>query len=374
MLGAISGTVRTILLLLPLLAAISIWRLLPVGAQHISISTVAGTGQRGYSGDGGPASRAQVNNPYGIVIGADGALYVCDTDNHVVRTVSRDGTIATVVGNGTRGYSGDGHKATEASLNEPYELRFDSQGNLFVVERMNHVVRLVEARTGLIRTVAGNGKPGFSGDGGPAVAASLHEPHSIQLDGKGNLYICDIRNHRIRRVNLKSGIITTFAGTGERAPTPDGAKISGTPLNGPRAIDFDNQGNLWLALREGNAVYKLDLKRGTLHHIAGTGAQGFSGNGGPARLATLSGPKGLSVGPNGNIYLSDTESHSIRMIDVRKQTLELIAGTGDRGDGPEGNPKSCKMSRPHGVFAARNGSIYVGDSEAHRVRVIRQNR
>jgi len=316
--GMVSGTFRSILLLLTLLATTSTLRLLPLATEQTSISTVAG--------------------------------------------------------NGKRGYSGDGQKATEASLNEPYEVRFDRQGNLYVVERMNHVVRLVDARTGLIRTVAGNGKAGFSGDDGPAVSASLHEPHSIQLDGKGNLYICDIRNHRIRRVNLQSGIITTFAGTGERAPTPDGAKITGTPLNGPRALDFDKQGNLWLALREGNAVYKLDLKRGRLHHVAGTGVQGFSGNGGLAKLATLSGPKGLSVGPNGNIYLSDTESHSIRMINVRKQTLELIAGTGDRGDGPEGDPKSCKMSRPHGVFAASDGAIYVGDSEAHRVRVIRRER
>ena len=371
MLGAALGTLRMILGLLILLAGTSGWSLLPPAAAQTKISTVAGTGQRGYSGDGGPASRAQINNPYGIAIGADGALYICDTDNHVVRKVSRDGTITTVAGNGKRGYSGDGQKATEASMNEPYELRFDRHGNLYVVERMNHVVRFVDARTGLIRTVAGNGKAGFSGDGGPAVSASLHEPHSIQLDQKGNLYICDIRNHRIRRVNLKSGIITTFAGTGERAPTPDGAKIAGTPLNGPRALDFDKEGNLWLALREGNAVYKMDLKRGRLHHVAGTGTQGFSGNGGPAKLATLSGPKGLSVGPNGNIYLTDTESHSLRMIDIRKQTLELIAGTGDRGDGPEGDPKSCKMSRPHGVFVASDGSIYVGDSEAHRVRVIR---
>jgi len=371
MLGTALGTLRMILGLLILLAGTSGWSLLPPAAAQTKISTVAGTGQRGYSGDGGPASRAQINNPYGITIGADGALYICDTDNHVVRKVSRDGTITTVAGNGKRGYSGDGQKATEASMNEPYELRFDRHGNLYVVERMNHVVRFVDARTGLIRTVVGNGKAGFSGDGGPAVSASLHEPHSIQLDGKGNLYICDIRNHRIRRVNLKSGVITTFAGTGERAPTPDGAKIAGTPLNGPRALDFDKQGNLWLALREGNAVYKMDLKRGKLHHVAGTGAQGFSGNGGPAKLATLSGPKGLSVGPNGNIYLTDTESHSLRMIDIRKQTLELIAGTGDRGDGPEGNPKSCRMSRPHGVFVASDGSIYVGDSEAHRVRVIR---
>ena len=374
MLGMSSGSFRIVVLLFTLLAGALSLGFLTLAAEQTSISTVAGTGQRGYSGDGGPASRAQLNNPYGIAIGPGGALYVCDMDNHVVRKVSRDGTIHTIAGNGKRGYSGDGQKATEASLNEPYEVRFDRQGNLFVVERMNHVVRFVDARTGLIRTVAGNGKAGFSGDEGPAVSASLHEPHSIQLDGKANLYICDIRNHRIRRVNLKSGIITTFAGTGERAPTPDGAKISGTPLNGPRAIDFDKQGNLWLALREGNAVYKLDLKRGTLHHVAGTGVQGFGGNGGPAKLATLSGPKGLSVAPNGNIYLTDTESHSIRMIDIRKQTLELVAGTGDRGDGPEGDPKACKMSRPHGVFAAKDGSIYVGDSEAHRVRVIRLRR
>ena len=372
--GMGSGNLRIVILQSTLLASVVSSRLLSPAAEQTSISTVAGTGQRGYSGDGGPASQAQVNNPYGVVIGPGGALYVCDTDNHVVRKVSRDGTIATVAGNGKRGYSGDGQKATEASLNEPYEVRFDRRDNLFVVERMNHVVRFVDARTGLIRTVAGNGKAGFSGDEGPAVSASLHEPHSIQLDGKGNLYICDIRNHRIRRVNLKSGIITTFAGTGERAPTPDGAKISGTPLNGPRAIDFDKQGNLWLALREGNAVYKLDLKQGTLHHVAGSGAQGFTGNGGPAKVATLSGPKGLSVGPNGNIYLTDTESHSIRMINVHKQTLELIAGTGRRGDGPEGDPKLCEMSRPHGIFAARDGTIYIGDSEAHRVRVIRNKR
>ena len=163
MLGAASGTLRMILLLLILLAGTSAWSLLPLAAAQTKISTVAGTGQRGYSGDGGPASRAQINNPYGIAIGPDGALYICDTDNHVVRKVSRDGTITTVAGNGKRGYSGDGQKATEASLNEPYELRFDRQGNLYVVERMNHVVRFVDARTGLIRTVAGNGKAGFSG-------------------------------------------------------------------------------------------------------------------------------------------------------------------------------------------------------------------
>ncbi|MBI3192218.1 MAG: hypothetical protein HYZ36_06080, partial [Pedosphaera parvula] len=133
----------------------------------------------------------------------------------------------------------------------------------------------------------------------------------------------------------------------------------------------DQAGNLWLALREGNQVFRLDLKAGILRHAAGTGKKGFAGHVGPATQATLSGPKGISVAPNGNIYLADTESHSIRMIDVKKGTLELVAGTGVRGDGPDGDPFKCQMARPHGVFVDADGSIYVGDSEANRVRVIR---
>lgn len=334
-------------------------------------ATIAGTGTTGYSGDNGPATKAQLGNPYGVVRGPDGALYVCEVDNHVIRRIAPDGVITSVAGNGQRGYSGDGGPATRAKLNEPYEVRFDRAGNLLFVEMKNHVVRRVETKTGLVTTLVGTGKPGFSGDDGPAAKAQLDQPHSIQLDAADNLYICDIANHRVRRVDAKTGVITTFAGTGSRAATPDGAKISGTPLNGPRALDFDPVGNLWLALREGNAVYKFDLAAGTIQHVAGTGKKGFTGNGGPAKEATLSGPKGLSIGPDGNVYLADTESHSIRMIDVKRGTLELIAGTGERGDGPDGKPLQCKMARPHGVFVESDGSVLVGDSEAHRVRVIR---
>ncbi len=337
-----------------------------------AIETFAGTGQAGFSGDGGPAAAAKLNNPFGLARGPDGALYLCDMGNHCIRKISPDGKIATVAGTGQRGYSGDGGPALQAQLNEPYEIRFDKAGNLFFVEMKSHLVRRVDARTKIISTVAGTGQPGFSGDGGPATQAAMTQPHSLQFDSRGGLYICDIGNHRIRQVDMQTGVIRTFAGTGQKAPAPDGAKISGAPLNGPRAIDFDKAGNLWLALREGNAVYKLDLKTGTIHHAAGNGQKGFTGHGGPATRAALSGPKGLSVGPDGNVYLADTESHSIRMIDVKNGTLELIAGTGEKGDGPDGDPLKCKMSRPHGVFVDADGSIFIGDSEAHRVRVLRR--
>jgi DNA-binding beta-propeller fold protein YncE len=336
------------------------------------ILTIAGTGLPGYAGDGGPALRAAINNPYGISIGPDGTLYVCDMDNHVIRKVTVDGTIQTVAGSGQRGYSGDNGPATKGQLNEPYEIRFDRVGNMFFVEMKNHLVRRVDAKTGIISTVAGSGQAGFSGDGGAAQKAKLNQPHSIQFGPDGRLYICDIGNHRIRVVNLETGTISTFAGTGAKGPTPDGAPLQGTPLNGPRAIDFDKNGNLWLALREGNAIFKVDMKMRTLHRMAGTGKKGFTGNSGPAKAATLSGPKGIAVGPDGNIYFADTESHTIRMLDLGKGTVELIAGTGQKGDGPEGDPLRCNMNRPHGIYVDKEGMVYVGDSESHRVRVLRK--
>jgi DNA-binding beta-propeller fold protein YncE len=337
-----------------------------------SIATLAGNGAAGYTGDNGPAAKAQLDNPYGVTRGPNRALYICEVDNHVIRRIALDGLITTVAGTGRRGYSGDGGPALQATLNEPYEVRFDKSGHMLWVEMKNHLVRRLDARTRTISTMAGTGQPGFSGDGGPATKAQLNQPHSIQLDAEGHLYICDIGNNRVRKVDARTGIISTFAGTGGKAPTPDGAPIHDTPLNGPRAIDFDKNGDLWLALREGNAVYKFDRRAGVIRHVAGTGKQGFTGNGGPAKEATLSGPKGLNIGPNGNVYLTDTESHSIRMIDVRRGTLELIAGTGERGDGPDGDALQCRMNRPHGVFVDADGSIIVGDSEAHRVRVIRK--
>ena len=337
------------------------------------ISTFAGTGERGFAGDGGPADKAKLDNPFGVVRGPDGAIYVCDTMNHAIRRIDgKTNIITTVAGTPTKkGYAGDGGVATQALLNEPYEVRFDPAGNMYFVERMNHCIRRVDSRTGVISTIAGSGKAGFAGEGGPAVNAQFNQPHAIAFFG-ADLYVCDTLNHRLRWIDMKSRVIDTFGGTGEKRPTPDGARISGTPLSGPRAIDFQ-PGGMWLALREGNRVYWVDMKTGSLRHVGGTGKTGFTGNGGPAKEATLSGPKGLAIHPKtANVYLADTESHSIRMIDVKSGKLELTAGTGTKGDGPDGDPLKCRLARPHGVFVDDEGTIFVGDSENHRVRVIRR--
>ena len=182
--------------------------------------------------------------------------------------------------------------------------------------------------------------------------------------------ICDVGNNRIRRVDSKSGVISTIAGTGEKKPTPDGAPIAGTPLNGPRALDFDPKGNLYLALREGNQIYRLDMKKGTIHHLAGTGEKGYTGDNGPAKQAKLNGPKGVAWSPDGSIFITDTESHVVRRIDLKTGVITTVLGSGEKGDGPETDPLKCKLARPHGVFVDKKGKLYVGDSEAHRVRVV----
>ena len=348
-------------------------------AQALEIATVAGTGEKGFAGDGVKATEAQLDNPFGVIVGPEGDIYFTDTGNHCIRKISRkSGKITTVVGQGGKsGYAGDGGPAEEALCFEPYELRFHRNGDLYWVEMKNHLIRRMDGRTGLVHTVAGTGESGFGGDGGPATEAQMNRPHSIQFDASfEHLLICDIGNHRLRRIHLDSGRIETWGGTGKKAPTPDGARVSPeTPLNGPRALDIAPNGDLWLALREGNQVYRIDVETETLHHVAGTGKKGFDGNGGPASEATLSGPKGVAISPDGSlVYLADTESHTVRAIDLRNDppTLELIAGTGKKGDGPDSpDPLKCEMARLHGVGVDPiTGDLYIGDSETHKVRKI----
>lgn len=339
-------------------------RLMP---SEPAVSTLIGTGTAGFS------SR-HVSNPYGLVIGPDRALYFCDLDNQRLRRRDlRTGETRTIAGNGQRGYAGDGGPATAASLNMPHEIQFDAVGHLYIAERDNHVIRMVHATTGVISTFAGNGLPGFRGDGGPAREAQLRAPHSIAVDPTGRwLLIGDIGTHRIRCVEFSTGRIDTLAGTGIAGPTADDAPLKGTPLNGPRALAFDAGGNLYVALREGNAVFRVDGSSRRWHRVAGTGAAGYSGDGGPAHLATLGGPKGLACSSD-VLYIADTENHVIRAVALKTRVIRTLLGTGRAGDGPEPDPQECALDRPHGVLLDRNGALYVSDSENHRIRVVRES-
>ena len=338
--------------------------LIAAASTPSSVSIVVGTGIPGLSDQ-------QVNNPYGLVIGPDKCLYFCDVDSQRVRRLDlKTKKITTIAGTGERAYRGDGGRATDAALNMPHELRFDRSGNLYIDERDNHVVRKVDAKTGIISTVAGTGVAGFSGDGGPGVRATLRQPHSIEFARDGSLLICDLGNNRIRRLDLVTGVIETIAGTGETKATPDNAPLAGAPLNAPRTIAVAPDGDLYVALREGNAIYRIDNRALTIHRVAGTGEQGYSGDGGPALQATLRGPKGLAYSGDHELFVADTENHVIRRIDLATGIITTVLGDGTRGDGPQPDPLRYRLSRPHGVYADAAG-LYITNSEAHRILLLR---
>ena len=328
-----------------------------------SVHTVFGTGIAGHSD-------RETTTPFGFAVGPDGALYFCEMDGQRVRRLDRaTKRVTTIAGTGERGYSGDGGPALAAALNMPHELQFDAAGDLYIADRDSHTIRRIHMKTGIISTVAGTGVAGFSGDGGRARAAQLRGPHCLIADGD-TLLICDVGNHRIRRLHLRTGLLDTYAGTGEAKPTPEGAPVAGTPLNGPRALARAPNGDLYLALREGNTVYRIDGRSHTLHRVAGTGKKAFTGDGGPALDATVSGPKGLAYAPEGALYIADTENHAIRRVDLTSGKITTVLGTGQPGDGPEPDPRRCRLSRPHGLLVTPDG-LLVADSQAHRIRLLR---
>ncbi len=343
-------------------------------AQQARVRTVAGTGVAGLDPEGSsgtPATTTRINNPYGIVVGPDTALYFCEVDTGRTRRIDLNSRLlTTVAGNGEQAYAGDGRLALEASFWAPHEIRFDDPGNLFIVSRDSHTVRRIDAASGRVSTVAGTGEAGFSGDGGAAKAAQLRQPHSIAFDARGDLLICDIGNARLRRVDMNTGVISTLSGTGDRVATPDSAALSGTPLLGPRSIDTDTAGKAYLVLREGNSVFELDIANDRLSRIAGTGERGYSGDGGAAIDATFNGPKGIVYSAQDHsLYIVDTENHVIRRMSLVTGIIDTVLGSGERGDGPDGEPLGCKLNRPHGVFVHER-LLYVTDSESHRIREV----
>ena len=341
------------------------------------IRTIAGTGMMGTAADGDSADRATLNNPFGLVIGPDGGLYWAEFGSHrILRLDLTSMKIGVIAGTGTRGYSGDGGPANKAQLNTPHEVRFDSKGNIYIAERDNHVVRFVDMKTQIISTAAGTNMAGFSGDSGQANKAQLNQPHSIALDRSDNVFICDIVNNRIRRIDPKTGNISTYAGTGARTPAPEEGGLADTSLPGPRSIDVAPDGRMYLVLREGNKLFVIDPTAGRLKHLAGTGELGYAGDGGQALAAkfgapgnALNGPKGIAYSPDGSLYVADTENHVVRKINLQTGIVSTVVGTGERGDGPDGDPLKCKLARPHGLYLAGR-TLYIGDSENHRIRVL----
>jgi streptogramin lyase len=340
------------------------------------ISSAAGTGVKGYSGDGGPAVKAQLNQPFDVAFDRSGNLYCSDTFNHRIRKVdAKTGVISTVAGSGKKGFGGDGGPATAAMLNEPYGIELDTDGNLYIVDRLNCCIRKVDAKTGNIATVAGTGgKAGFAGDGGPATAAQFREPNGLCLDGKGLLYVADVADQRVRMVDLTAGTIHTLAGNGKKVSAGDGGPLKDATFAGPRAVAFGPDGHLYVVEREGNSVRRIDLAKGTITRFAGTGKKGYSGDGGPAKDATFDGPKEIGIDRDGNVYVVDTENEAIRRIDAKSGIVTTVAGKGRTktpGLGDGGPATAATLGRPHGVAVGPDGGVYVGDTNSHRVRKVK---
>lgn len=343
---------------------------LAAASASSAIHAFAGTGAPGYSGDGGPATRATLDQPFHCSQDRHGNLFIADTFNHCIRRVdARTGVITTVAGCGRRGYAGDGGPATAATLNEPYGVLPDRHGNLYIVDRLNAAIRRVDARTGRISTAAGTGTPGYSGDGGPAHLAQLREPNALDFDPEGNLHIADVSDNRIRRVDARTGVISTVAGTGRREFSGDGGPAAAASLQGARGVAFDRAGNWYICEREGNRLRRVDAASGTIATVAGTGARGYGGDGGPALQATFNGPKWVHVGADGGVYVVDTENQCVRRYDPATGRIATVMGgrAGAGGDG--GPPLAAEMGRPHGCWVSGRGLLYTADTNNHRIRV-----
>ncbi len=329
------------------------------------ITTIAGTGERGFSGDGGPAVEAQLGGPYIVAVDGTGNVYIADHSNYRIRKVDSLGVITTIAGTGERGFGGDGGPAVEAQLGSPRGVAVDGAGNVYIADYSNYRIRKVDS-SGIITTIAGTGDFGFGGDGGPAVEAQLRSPTGVAVDGAGNVYIADTSNPRIRKVD-SSGIITTIAGTGDFGFGGDGGPAVEAQLRSPTGVAVDGAGNVYIADTSNPRIRKVDSS-GIITTIAGTGDFGFGGDGGPAIEAQLGGgPFSVTTDGAGNVYIADQSNHRIRKVDS-SGVITTIAGNGVVGDG--GPAVEAQLRSPYGVAVDSVGNVYIADLSNYRIRKV----
>ncbi len=331
------------------------------------ITTVVGNGVGGYYGDGGQATDAELNGPNATLIDGGRNIYVCDQQGNRVRLINRAGVISTYAGNGIGGFSGDGGPATAAEFNEPTVINADSAGNHYVVDFNNNRIRKIDT-AGIVTTVAGNGSQSYSGNGGAATAAALFWPCCVITDDTGNLYIADSWNNVIRKVNT-AGIINLFAGNQVGGFSGDNGNALAAELNKPFRIAFDRNWNMLVADCFNDRIREINTA-GIITTIAGNGMASYSGDGGAASDAELNNPYGVCIDASGNIYIADTQNNRIRVINS-SGTISTVAGVGMSGySGDGGAAIAAEVNGPTGVSLGYAGNLYIADINNNRVREV----
>jgi len=316
----------------------------------------------------GPATRAKLNGPFGVDFDKGGSMFIVEMVGLRVLKVDDRGTLSTVAGTGKKGNGGDGGPASRAEFDGPHNLVVGPDGLIYVADTWNNRVRRIDPKTGVISAFAGTGEKGFGGDGGSAAAARFGGVYCIAFDPKGeHMYLADLDNRRVRAIDMKTGTVSTVAGNGQKGVPEDGAEAVKAPLVDPRAVAADGDGNVYVLERSGHALRVIDAK-GKIRTVAGTGKAGAAGDGGDALKATLNGPKHLCVDGDGNVLIADTENHLIRKYLPAEGTIVRVAGTGTKGTGGlNGPPEKAELNQPHGVYVHSSGVLYIADSSNHRV-------
>ncbi len=334
-----------------------------------TIMTIAGNGTAGYSGDGVQATHASLNYPIDVAVDDAGHLFIADSRNGRVRQVDMaSGVITTVAGTGTLGFSGDGGPAVAAELNYPSGLAVDDAGHLFIADLLNVRVRQVDLATGMITTVAGDGTLGYGGDGGPATAAKISYPGSLAIDATGHLYIADGGNNRVRQVDLASGLITTVAGNGSEGFSGDAGPATEARLSRSLDVAVDGAGHLYIGDGGNNRVRQVDLSAGQITTIAGNGTAGYDGDGGPALSASLS-PGCISVGASGRLLVADLAHNVVRQVDLVTGWISTVAGDGTLGYSGDGGPATeAQLNSPLGLAVDAAGQLFIAEIDNNAVR------